>query len=180
MPLEHLYLDPQGGWEPGKTITISAKAHVFYANAIIQAYSVIEELSLEIRASNKKPSLVDGIWNPDVKNNLEGRLTSAVIDLSEDLLWNLRETPTKIERKRKPPALKKAEWASYEVRDVYIKIIDAIAYASWLRSTISSHKLSKLAKSLTIYDAANVQHLARRLLPETLGFWRYHQKHPDD
>jgi len=75
----------------------------------------------------------------------------------------------------KPPVLQKAEWAGYKVRDVYLDIIEAIAYASWLRSKISAHRLSVLAKSLTICDVANVQQLARRLLLETLGFWHHYE-----
>ena len=164
VPLCGRYLDPQGEWIPGKAITMSAKEHVFYANAITQAYSVLEELSLEIRASIKEPSMINGKWNPKVKNDLEKRLTAAGINLSEHLLWHLRDTPTKIERERKPVVQQKTEWASYKVRDVYVNVIDAIAYASWLRSKVSAHRLSKLAKSLTIYDVANVQHLTRHLL----------------
>ena len=86
--------------------------------------------------------------------------------------WHLRDTPTIIERTRRPSIIRKTEWSGFKVRDSYIEIIDAIAYASWLRSRISSHRLSNLAKSLTIYDVANVQHLSRRLLLERLGFWR--------
>lgn len=65
------------------------------------------------------------------------------------------------------------------MRDVYVEVIDGIAYASWLRSSISAHRLPRLARSLTTYDVANVQHLARRLLLEVLGFWRYYERHPE-
>jgi len=176
IPLWSRSLDPQGEWIPGKAITVSAKEHVFYANAITQAYSVLEELSLEIRASTKEPSMKNGKWNLNVKNELEKRLIAAGIDLSDELLWHLRDTPTRIERERKPSRLRKTEWAGYRVRDIYVNVIDAIAYASWLRSKVSAHKLSLLSRSLTIYDVANVQHLSRRLLLETLGFWHYYQK----
>jgi len=176
VPLWSRSLDPQSEWIPGKAIMMSTKEHVFYANAITQAYSVLEELSLEIRASTKKPSMINGKWNPEIKQELEERLIAAGIDLSEKLIWNLRDTPTRIERERKPTSLRKTEWSTYKVRDMYVNIIDAIANTSWLRSTVSAHRLSHLAKSLTIYDVANVQHLARRLLLETLGFWRYYQK----
>lgn len=168
-------LDPQGDWIPGKAISVLPKEHVFNASAITLGYSVLEELSFEIRASSKKPSMIDGKLNPEVKRELEERLTVAGIDLSQALLWHLRGTPTNIERGRKPTALQKTEWARYEVRDVYMSVTDAIAYASWLRSRLSAHRLSRLTKSLTIYDVANVQHLSRRLLLETLGFWRYYE-----
>jgi len=176
IPLAARDLDPQGDWIPGKAISVLPKGHIFNANAITLGYSVLEELSFDIRASRKEPSMIDGKWNPTVKKELEERLVKAGIDLSEHLLWHLRDTPTSIERERKPASLQKTEWASYKVRDVYMNVIDTIAYASWLRSKVSAHRLSRLSKSLTIYDVANVQHLARRLLLEALGFWRYYQK----
>ena len=177
MPINSLALDPQHDWIPGKAVSMSPKEHVFYASAISLCYSVFEELALEVRASKEKPRIIDGKWNPEIKNDLERRLISARINLKEKLLWTLRETPTKIERTRKPPGTQ-TEWVRYRVRDEYWNVIDAIAYASWLRSKIATHKLPAIAKSLSIYDVANVQHLARRLLLETLGFWRYYQKHP--
>jgi hypothetical protein len=172
-------LDPERDWEPGKSVSDFPAEHVFNAHAIISGYSVLEELSLELRASSKKPSKINGQWNPVVKQELENRLVKAKVDLSEPLLWHLRDTPTKIERSRQPPSKGKCEWASAKVRDIYVEVIDAIAYASWLRSGISAHKLPELAKSLTIYDVANVQNLARRLLLEVLGFWHYYQRHPE-
>ena len=175
VPLGTRSLDPQGDWEPGKVVSELPEVHVFNANAIILGYSVLEELSLDIHASSGIPSRINGRWNPVVKKDLQERLIKGGINLSENILWNLRDTPTRIERVRKPPSLQKCEWARFRVRDIYVDIIEAIAYASWLRSKVSAHRLSMLAKSLTIYDVANVQHLARRLLLETLGFWRYHQ-----
>lgn len=176
--LEGPSLDPQRDWIPGKAVSTFPKEHVFYALSISLCYSVLEELTLDIRASQKEPSKKNGRWNPVIRSDLENRLIRAGINLNEELLWTLRETPTKIERARKPPSIKKTEWAGYRVRDELCNIIDAIAYASYLRSVISSHRLPSLARSLSIYDVANVQHLARRLLLETLGFWRYFLKHP--
>jgi len=175
VPLHWLELDPQGDWTPGKATSILLDDHISYATSIILGYSVLEELSLDIRASNKEPSKIKEQWNPKVKANLQERLVKARIDLSELLLWNLRDTPTNIERARKLKGLGKCEWSGFKVRDKYVEIIEAIAYASWLRSKVSSHRLSRLAKSLTIHDVANVQHLARRLLLEVLGFWRYYE-----
>ncbi|MFC2021941.1 hypothetical protein ACFLTR_01835 [Chloroflexota bacterium] len=173
VPLGARSLDPQGDWEPGKIVSVLPGDHVFNASAITLGYSVLEELSLDIRASTKVPSRINGRWNPQVKKDLQERLAKAGINLSDPILWHLRDTPTRIERTRKPPVLQKTEWAGFKVRDVYLDIVEAIAYASWLRSKISAHRLSALAKSLTVCDVANVQHLARRLLLETLGFWRY-------
>ncbi|MCK4822059.1 hypothetical protein KA005_40225, partial [bacterium] len=176
IPLSGLALDPAGDWVPGKTVSELPEEHVLNAYAIILCYSVIEELSFEIRATTSVPSKIDGQWNPTVKQDLENRLDNAGINLSDRILWHLRDTPTNIERRRRPKSLQRTEWAHFKVRDSYLDVIDAIDYSSWLRSKVSAHRLSRLSKSLTIYDVANVQHLARRLLLETLGFWRFYQR----
>lgn len=103
IPLGARALDPQGDWIPGRAISVLPKEHVFNANAITLGYSVLEELSFDIRASRKEPSMIDGKWNPNVKKELEKRLATAGIDLSEHLLWHLRDTPTKIEREWTAP-----------------------------------------------------------------------------
>ncbi|MCK9211178.1 MAG: hypothetical protein M0P61_10115 [Ignavibacteriaceae bacterium] len=138
--------------------------HLRIAYAIILFYSVLEELGLEIRASAKNPSKINGVWNPIIKNDLEERLINSGIDVNEKLSWNLRSTPTKIEKLKKPVVSKKTEWASFTIRDSEIDIYEAILYASWLRSKIASHKLGDAFTSLSIYDVANINFLARHLL----------------
>jgi hypothetical protein len=60
--------------------------HVMFAHAIIAAYSVVEDLGLNLRASAKNPSRVNGEWNPRVKSDLEARLQAAGVVLGEKLL----------------------------------------------------------------------------------------------
>lgn len=147
------------------------------AFAIVSAYSCIEELGFEIRASADNPAKVGGSWNPTVRSNLESRLTSAGIDLRERVLWSLGGPRTLIEKKRVPEVVHKATWAKYQVRDGMMEVIDAINYVSFLRSKISAHRADRrLIRVLSVYDVANAQHLARRLLLETMGFWRYWSK----
>jgi hypothetical protein len=171
MPLDSRLLDP-ARWERGPAVSSAAGHHVSCAYAIIAAYSVLEELALELRASKDKPSMIRGKWNPVVKNELESRLRASGIDLSETIIWHLRGIPTRIERRRGVGESGKAPWAYGEIRDRMVNVVDAIAYASWLRSRVSSHRLGEAARSLTHYDVANVQHLARRLRLETLGCWQ--------
>jgi hypothetical protein len=148
--------------------------HVRFCQAIISCYSVLEELGLEIRASQEKPSMINGNWNPPVKIDLEGRLTKAGINLQETLLWTLRGPKRKIELKKAPVLASIEEWSNgIMVRDSSIKIVDAIAYASWLRSYVSSHKTKDVTSVISPYDVNNIQHLSRRLILEILGFWRY-------
>ncbi len=142
---------------------------VILCHSIIAAYSVIEELGLEVRASKEKPAHIDRNWNPEVRADLERRLVAAHVNLDEKLLWTARGPKRRVERRRVPRIAETAEWADGCVRDGFMDIVDAIAYASWLRSKVASHKLSVLASSLSPYDVANVQALACRLLQDSLG-----------
>jgi hypothetical protein len=149
--------------------------HVRMAFAIVAAWSCIEELGFEIRASSKTPSkLPDGSWNPVVKRELEARLRKGHINLKEPIQWNLRGARTRIEQKRRPIITEKAPWARYQVRDGEMEVIDAIHYLSFLRSWVAAHKTDKrLVRVLSVYDTANAQFVARRLFLEKIGFWRY-------
>lgn len=157
---------------------------IIMGQTIILFYSVVEELGLEIRASDQNPSFINGEWNPEVKGELEMRLKKSGININDESYWNLRSTPTKIERnlrkQKKLRLLDKAQWAYGYTRDSKIKVVDAILLTSWMRSHVVSHKLSKsddLINSISIYDVANANHLARRLLLERLGYWDYFQSH---
>jgi hypothetical protein len=171
-----MHLDPTQNDNFPKSVL--PEDHVRLAHAVIAAWSCVEELGFEVRASGKKPSkLPDGTWNPLVKADLESRLRAGRIDLAESFPWNLRGPRTRIERRRPPEVFTKAEWARWNVRDGDMMIIDAINYASFLRSKIAAHKSDpKMISVLSIYDAANVQFLARRLILETMGFWRFERR----
>jgi hypothetical protein len=142
-------------------------AHVYLANAITSAYSAIEDLHLQVIVPSGKSSREpDGSWNPDIKADLERRLHRSHVDLSVPHIWVLRGPPTRIERRRQPKGVGKPAWSRGPVRDIELEVIDALAMASWLRSKVSAHGLSKEARSLTAFDAYNVQSLARRLILE--------------
>jgi len=150
--------------------------HVRMTIAITSAYSSIEELGLAIRANNQNPSRINGAWNPVVKNELEHRLRQSGVNLAEEFYWNLRGKRTRIELKRQPEITRIAPWAIRNVvRDGQIHISDAIAYASFMRSKIAAHSHDDkgLLRVLSVYDVSNIQFLARRLLLESLGFWKY-------
>jgi hypothetical protein len=156
--------------------------HVRLAFAIVAAWSCIEELGFAVNASDKKPSILpNGNWNPEVRQNLEARLQRGHVNLKELFHWNLRGPGTRIEKKRRPPIVQKASWAKYHVRDGTMEVIDAINYVSFLRSKVSAHKSDrKMLRVLSVYDVANAQFLARRLLLETMGYWRYWGKGRQD
>jgi len=166
--------------EPGFSRHLSISAfpydHVMFSYAIVSAYSAIEDLGLELRARESKPSRIKGNWNPIVKQELEERLSKAGVDLGEALLWTLRGPKRMIERRRPIPLATKAPWSRWFIRDCEITVADALAYADWLRDRVASHATKKLTRALSPYDVVNVQHLARRLLLESLGFWRWHDR----
>jgi hypothetical protein len=146
--------------------------HVILSHAIIAAYSAIEDLGLEIRASAGKPSRINGKWNPVVKEELEQRLTASRVNLGDTILWVVRGPKRKTEKKRSIPAAARAPWSAWTVRDSELHISDAIAYADWLRDCVASHGVKDLTRVLSPYDVVNVQQLAGRLIMESLGVWR--------
>jgi hypothetical protein len=150
-----------------------ADDHVAFSYAITAAYSAIEDLGLELRASHTRPSRINGQWNPVVKADLEQRLATAGVSLTEPLLWTIRGPKTRIQKQRQIPISAKARWAAGAmVRDADVTLVDAIAYADWLRDKIATHAAKGLTPSLSPYDVVNVQHVARRMILEVLGLWR--------
>lgn len=143
--------------------------HVAFSHAILAAYSAVEDLGLELRASRERPSRIGGNWNPVVKTDLEGRLHAAGVSTAP-LLWTVRGAGTRVHRQRKVIVASRAPWAAGPmIRDGHVDLIDAIAYADWLRDKIAAHASKKLTPSLSPYDVVNVQHVARRLIMEVMG-----------
>jgi hypothetical protein len=158
---------------------VSERDRISCGFAVTLAYSAIEELGLEIRGSQKNPSnMPDGTWNPSVKADVEARLRKSGIDVSSAAIWTLRGPRTRIEKLRPPPSAGKPSWSRGSVRDVNVRLIDALALASWLRSSTTTHRFTDTARSLTVYDAHNVQALVRRLIMEKFGFWQRRTKPP--
>jgi hypothetical protein len=165
-------LDPHHGGPQRFRVETDPIFHVYIANAITLAYSAIEEVQCEVKASAKQPSrMPGGSWNPRVKADLEQRLQRSGVNISEPITWALRGPKTRIERSKKIIGSGKPSWSRGNVRDVEVPIIDAIALASWLRSKVTTHKFSKATRSLTAYDAHNVQSLARRIIMEQGRVW---------
>jgi len=145
--------------------------HVHFAYAIVVAYSVVEELDLAVRVPKGGFSVKNGVWDLAVRQHLESRLQKAGVNFGETFSWLLRSTPTKVERKNPLPMGTKSTWAGGWVRDTEIALIDAINRTSRLRSSVAAHRFSDSTASLSQYDVANAQSVARRLLLETLGYW---------
>ena len=150
--------------------------HLRYSYAIVIAYSILEEIGLEVRASQKNPSILNnGKRNPIVLNDLVKRLEAAKIDLDDPILWHFRGSRKRIELKKPIESKGLAPWSYGRIRDCDVSIVDAIYHLSWQRSRVASHKVNRYTKSLSVYDVNNAQHLARRLLLESLGFWKHEE-----
>lgn len=150
--------------------------HVKAATAVLVAFSVIEELGLEIRSSSKNKRFNDvskGEWNPSVKEDTEERLKEQGVDLSESVQWIYRGGPSPMELDIKPNFGVLAKDADGDtVRDRKIEVIDALHKASYIRNFVVAHKYSQLVKVLGPYDVHNVQLLARRLILSSLGLYK--------
>jgi hypothetical protein len=145
------------------------QVHLRLAYAIITAYSVLEDLGVEMRASTQKPSrLPNGQLNPVVRQDVEERLVQAHVNITEPMLWTVRGSRRRLDAKRPIPSRGKYRWSRGWVRDCGVDLVDAIAHVSWLRSTVASHGFKPLLTGLSPYDIVNAQHLARRVLLDVL------------
>jgi hypothetical protein len=152
-----------------RPIAKSAEEFVLYAKSIATAYSVIEDLGLEIRASPQNPSAFpNGTRNSKVLDNLRTRLEKAGVDPDWQVVWRVRNARTRLSNQR-PVLGAPAEWARSSIRDKMISTVDALYHASFLRSKASAHASNRLTRSLSIYDVENVQDLARCILMQAIG-----------
>ncbi|MBL7854802.1 MAG: hypothetical protein JNL17_10405 [Cyclobacteriaceae bacterium] len=155
-----------------------------FAYAIISAFSVVEELGLSVNVKvspSGRSKLDGGEWDEKVLNDLTGRLINTGINLNENISWMIRGEATKTERVRPIKVIKKADWAHHEsheygdllkVEDGFVSIPDAINHISFLRSKISSHAVGRRIMDLSVFDVANAQFLARRLILERAKIWK--------
>jgi len=150
--------------------------HTRAAFAITSAFSVIEELGLEVRSSAQKPRFknkVTGEWNPIVLKDIISRLKNANIESDKTFDWVYRGTETRIEQEIKPFFGFDSVWTTYgeEVRDKTLTYPEAIHNASYLRNFITSHKFNELTQFISPYDVYNVQALARNLILLKYKLW---------
>jgi hypothetical protein len=167
----HVELNPY--YNPKKySVTKFRFQHVILSTAITAAYSAIEEMQLEPRPIKNKPvKEANGDWNVDAYTDLVTRLTKAHVDLSKGISWNIRGSVTRVHKSKRAPKGTKLPWTKGIVRDKQVKLEDALVSASWLRSKCTTHRYGAETASITMFDVANVQNLARRLLLERIKVW---------
>lgn len=157
--------------------TPDKRYHTRGAFAIISAFSVIEELGLEIRSSSKKHRFLDnenGVWNPEVLNDVNDRLKEVGIKSKDTFNWIFRGEKTEIEENLKPYFGYDSQWTEVneDVRDKTLTFPEAIHNLSYLRNFIASHKFKKLTQYISPYDIFNAQSLARNLILKKLNMWQ--------
>lgn len=156
---------------------VKREYHTKAAFAIISAFSVIEELGLEIRSSQKKPRFTNaenGEWNPEILAEIQKRLNESNIPNNMTFDWVYRGKPTRIEQEIKPYFGFDSEWTKYgeTVRDKTLTMPEAIHNASYLRNFIAAHKFNELTQYISPYDVFNIQTLARKLILNKLDLWQ--------
>lgn len=156
---------------------VKREYHTKAAFAIISAFSVIEELGLDVRSSQHKPRFTNsknGEWNPEVLGDIQKRLNEIGIPNEMTFDWVYRGNPTRIEQEIKPYFGFDSEWMNYgeTVRDKTLTMPEAIHNASYLRNFIAAHKFNELTQYISPYDVFNVQTLARKLILNKLGLWQ--------
>jgi hypothetical protein len=136
--------------------------HVRWATAIVLAYQTIEDLGLNIPTGER--SRVKDEWNPKIRKKVENNLERVGIDPEREVVWHLRGHISKIEKGRPTIPLQVAPWSGGVVRDQLVRLVDALADISFLRSRIAAHSNDVHLGALTPFDVANAQSLARLLL----------------
>jgi hypothetical protein len=95
--IEPMDLHPHYGVGVFKTSPFPAD-HVWFANSIMSACGGIDELGLLVAASRERPSLIDGAWNPKIREPLEQRLRARGVNLTDDMIWHVRGSIVALQR----------------------------------------------------------------------------------
>jgi hypothetical protein len=153
----------------------SYRYHVVASYAVNCAFSIIEEIGLEIRTSSKKQRFIkNGLissWNPVVYQETDDRLKGVGLAASFNFQWIERGDETDVQKDIKPKFGVPVFSDNTVIRDVNIELIEAIHRCSYIRNFISAHKFSELTQFISPYDVYNVQTVSRLLLIHKIGLW---------
>ena len=135
------------------------------ANVVVDCYSILEELHIQIKANCDNPSVINNEWNPSVKDELTSRLHRKNINPDKTIPWLTRNGFIRPFKDKIIKTEKLCEWSDgTEICDFEINICDAILELSYIRSQLSSHNVNANVLKLSVYDAENAFTLARILL----------------
>lgn len=148
---------------------------VWEAQGLFAAFRAIEALGLTvIGASGKRPSVGGGVWDTEIRGDLENRLQRAGISSKDTFVWHSRGRLTATQRKlrARTSSTNPAPWSGGNIRDEKIPYVDAINHAQWLRSSAAAHQTKRGLRGLHPIDTVNVQLLARMLVLKAAKFGR--------
>lgn len=149
--------------------------HVIASYAVICAFSIIEEIGLEIRSGAAKQRFIKegekSSWNPVIYNETDNRLKEIGLSASYNFHWVERGAETEVQRDVKPKFGLPVYPDHLEIRDVNVELIEAIHRCSYIRNFIAAHKFQALTQFISPYDVYNVQSVSRLLLIHKLGLW---------
>lgn len=160
-------LDLHPSREPINITTVLTE-NIRIANVVVDCYSILEELGLQIKLDSKNESSVsnDGkSWNPAILDKLKDTLKSNNINPESSIPWLCRNGITRPFKDTIVDAGNPCEWNDGDaIKDFNIIITDAILELSYMRSRLASHGLNDRVLKLTIYDAENSFNLSRIIL----------------
>ncbi|MEQ8658520.1 MAG: hypothetical protein RIC24_14560 [Hyphomicrobiales bacterium] len=148
-------------------------SHVGTSVAINLAYSTIQELGLDVRASAKNKRWSDNkdfVWNQDVLGRLKTRLKEAGIDPDRTIDWVVRGEKSEVEVHPLRDDLT-AYSDGGVVRDLELSLPDAINRCEHLRNFMTAHAFSISTPLLGPYEVYNTQQVARFLLLSKCQLW---------
>lgn len=149
--------------------------HVIASYAVICAFSIIEEIGLEIRSSAAKQRFIkegeNSLWNPVIYNETDNRLKEIGLSASYNFHWVERGAETEVQKDIKPKFGVPVYPDHLEIRDVNVELIEAIHRCSYIRNFIAAHKFQALTQFISPYGVYNVQSVSRLLLIHKLGLW---------
>lgn len=148
-------------------------SHVGTSGAINLAYSAIQEIDLDVKASEKKPRSIGQetfVWNPAVLEPFKERLRNAGIDPEIKIDWVTRGDQTEVDIYQMLDCPSDHS-NGVDVRDRQISLPDAINFCEYLRNTMTSHAFSSDTPRLGPYEVYNAQQVTRLLILSKCNLW---------
>ncbi len=138
--------------------------------AIVTYYSSIDNLGFAWGGGSSVYGK-SGKIHKENRSELYRRLKKIGIKNTDTISWNIRNKKTIVTKKKGIKGFPVGYKLPY-VLDRRYTFFNAIREISWLRSSVLAHKIDqRYLESISIYDVANANFLARRILLQKFGFW---------
>ncbi len=153
--------------------TSEYSSHVKTSVAINLAYSAIQEIGLDVRASRDNKRWLDNkafVWNPKVLNDIKARLEKSGIDCDRTIDWIVRGEKSEVDvhpTRDTPGMFSDGEM----IRDREMSLPDAINACEYLRNHMTAHAFSRSTPLLGPYEVYNTQQVARLLILSKCGLF---------